>query len=71
MTCHMTHHMTCYMSGESEGEGVMGDCGMVGGGGEDVTQIALRPDTGALVEQITYLTSWPQTTPPVSVDHTH
>lgn len=34
------------------------------GGGEDITQVALRPDAGALVEQITYLTSWPQTTPP-------
>ena len=35
--------------------------------GEDVTQVAPRPDAGALVEQITYLTSWPQTTPPVSL----
>lgn len=26
----------------------------------EVTQIAARPDTGSLVEQITYLTSWPQ-----------
>jgi hypothetical protein len=44
----------------------MSDCGVIGGGGvgEDVTQVAPRPDAGALVEQITYLTSWPQTTPP-------
>ena len=44
---------------------MMDDYGIVGGG-EDVTQVAPRPDAGALVEQITYLTSWPQTTPPVS-----
>lgn len=29
---------------------------------EDQSQVAAGPDAGSLVEQITYLTSWPQTT---------
>lgn len=28
---------------------------------EEQSQVAAGPDTGSLVEQITYLTSWPQT----------
>ena len=55
----------CVGETESSEDGVVGDYEGVGGG--DVTQVAPRPDAGALVEQITYLTSWPQTTPPVSV----
>ena len=57
---------------EEVGEQVMDDFVV---SGEDVTQVAPRPDAGALVEQITYLTSWPQTTPPVSwprlLSHSH
>ena len=57
--------------GGEEGAGqppVVGDLseGVRGEECEVVTQVAPRPDAGALVEQITYLTSWPQTTPPVS-----
>ena len=55
-------HFTC--AGEKEGsEEVMGEGESMSVG--EVTQVASGPDTGALVEQITYLTSWPQTTPPV------
>ena len=63
-TTHLTHHTPHTGEVDSSEDGVMGGEYEVAG---DVTQVAPRPDAGALVEQITYLTSWPQTTPPVSV----